>query len=193
MKVAGLAMPVGNHFDDVLDDHRRVTGPHEAHQRRLDLALTRPTHLVVVVFDRHPHRPEVQAHLGAQVVECVLGRNGVIPTVKRDVVTVPPCAAAPGSLARFDAVASTVHLILVGHTVKDVKLELWPPLAPVGDAALDQVLLGTAGNIARVVEKDRLRVSLQRRADETEGRCVPKGIGKASREIRHQHHVTGLD
>ena len=50
--------------------------------------------------------------------------------------------------------------------------------------------IDSAPNLKLVI---RGGVGLDNIADETEGGCVPKGVGKASREIRHQHHVTGLD
>jgi hypothetical protein len=122
--------------------------------RRLDLRLARPADLVVVVFDRHAHRLQQQADLGAQVVELVLGRDGVVAAVQGDVMAVPALCAVPVGLVRIQPVAGVVDAVVEGDLIEDVELELRPPAALVGDAGLLEVLLGPDGDVARVVGED---------------------------------------
>ena len=155
-----LAAGVGCHLGHVFDQHGRVAGGHQAHHRRLDLDLTRAADFVVVVLDRHAHRFQVQGYLGPQVVELILGGNGVVAAVQWDVVAVAAFGTLPVGLPRVHPVAGPIHTAFVGHIVKDIELELWPPAALVGDAGLVQTGLGAEGDVAWVVGKDGLGVRL---------------------------------
>ena len=99
----GFAVGVGGHLGGILHQHGCIAGCHQPHHRRLDLRLTRPAHLVVVVFHRHAHGFQVQRHLAAQVVELVFGRDGVIAAMQRDVVSVPAGGAVPVGFVRVQA------------------------------------------------------------------------------------------
>jgi hypothetical protein len=101
------------------------------------------------------------------------------------VVPVAALGALPVGLPRVHPVAGSVHAVFVGHVVKDVELELWPPAALVGDVGLLQMSLGAEGDVTWIVGKDGLGVRLQRGADKAECGRVPEGIHCAGGEIRH--------
>ena len=82
------------HLGHILDLHGGIGTLQQAHQRRLDLHLSRTAHLVMVILDGHAHGFQVQAHLAAQIVEGIPRWVGMVPTVHGNVVA----QAAGGSI-----------------------------------------------------------------------------------------------
>ena len=98
----------------------------------------------------------------AQVVELVLGRDGVVAAVQRDVMPVPAGALFQSASLQLQAVGGVVDAVVEAHVVEDVELELGSPEAAVGDAGGAQILFGADGDIARVVGEDLVRIGFQR-------------------------------
>ena len=138
---------------------------------------------MVVIFHLDAQRLQVDRHLSAQVVELVLGRDGVVAAVQRDVVSMAALRAIPVGLLRLEMITGAVGLVLPCYLVEDVKLELWSPVALVSDAGLGQELLGAAGNVARIVGKDCQRAGLVGVADEAKSWRVPERVDDAGRQV----------
>ncbi len=181
------------HPRHVLDDHAGVGGVGGRQQRGLDLALAGSADFVVVVLDGDPGSIEPPADSRPQIVEVVARRNGVVTAVCRGRVAASDFPAGPAALVRLDSIRGCVHAVFVGDAVEDVELELRPPQAGVGDPALGEPHLGTLDDAPRVVGIELAGVGLQRRADETQGRQLPEGVGKGRREIRDHDHVARTD
>ena len=103
-------------------------------QQDLDLALARPASLVVVVLHRHPGSLDQRGHLRAEVVQPVVGREGVVAAVDRhaedrQVGLVAVAAGVPGPLHRVDVVEGVVDVARVADGVEDVELVLRAPCA----------------------------------------------------------------
>src|SRR5882757_6855668 len=67
-----------------------------------------------------------------------------------EVATLLLPAGVPGALDRVDVVEALVRAGLIPRRVEDVELRLRPEVRGVGDAATTQVVLGLAGDVARV-------------------------------------------
>jgi len=188
-----LAVAVGRHLGHVSDHLGHVAGAQQRHHRRLDLALPWPAHLMMMVLDLDPHALQVHDHFGAQVVELVLGRDGVVAAVARDQVAVTALLRAPVGLGRIDPVRSPVDLVLESDLVEDIELVFGAPAAVVGDAAFAHERLGPPGDVARIAREGLLGVRLVGRGDETQRGRFPERVAEGGRQVGQQHHVSRLD
>ncbi len=119
-----------------------------------------------MVFHGHAHCLQAQRDFTAQVEQLVLGWNGMIAAMQRNIMTVAAGAAIPISFVAIQAVRCAVHTVFKGHVIEDIKLELWSPPAMIGNPGAAQIGLSPDGNIARIVDEHSMRISFQGRADE---------------------------
>jgi hypothetical protein len=188
-----LPAQVRGHLGDVLDHHGRVARLDQPHHRGLDLHLAWAADLMVMVLDRHAHQLESPHHVGAQVEQLIFGRDGMIATMRRDVMSVPALRTVPVRFPAHHLVAGAVDARFVADAVEDVKLEFRPPAAFVRDARGTHKLLGAAGNVARVIGERGVRVGFESSADKAQGNGIPERVQKARREVWDEHHVTRFD
>ena len=79
------------------------------------------------------------------------------------------------------------------HLVEDEELALGADAGRVRDAGRAQVLLGAAGDAARVLRVRLPGDRVRDLADERERRCLRRGIEDRRGRIRHEEHVRALD
>jgi len=159
------------------------------------LCLAGTSCLVVVVADLDAGLRDGLHHLGAEFVEIVQRRNGVVPPAGGDLV--PQIArfhlvSIPGGLPGIDDVGGEVDVGSVGDRIEDVELKLRAPEALVGEVLLFQIAYGPGSNQTGVTVKDLLGVCLGDIADQAQSRRFPEGIEKNRGGIRDEHHVACL-
>ena len=90
---------------------------------------------MVVVLYRYPHLLQVQAHLGAQVEELVLGWDGMVAAMHRDVMPMTTFHTGPIGFLAIHTVAGAVDTILIRDAVEDIKFKLRTPTALIRNAS----------------------------------------------------------
>jgi hypothetical protein len=146
-----------------------------------------------VILDGDAHLVEMRHHAGADLIQLILGRDGMVTAVPRDVMSVPALVAVPVGFEAFDGVAGAIDAIFVADAVEDVELELGSPAAFVGDPRGAHIFLGANGNVARVVGKALVCIGFEGAADEAEGGRLPEGIEERRLQVRDEDHVPGFD
>ena len=147
----------------------------------VDLGLAGGADLVVLHLDRDAALDQLADHLRAQVGVVVHRRHrevaALVAGLVAEVAARLVAAGVPGALDRVDVVEALVRAGLVPGGVEDVELGLRAEVRGVGDAAAAQVVLGLAGDVARVAG---VGLAGQRVVDE-EGqvqRLVRRGTGR---------------
>jgi hypothetical protein len=180
-------------LDDVLVGHDLVGHAREGREAEVDLALAAGCHLVVVELARDAEALEREHHLGAEVVESVRRRRWEVALLGARGVAEPRLAGVPVPLGGVDQVVRGVRAEVVVHLVEDEELALGAEVRGVGDPARAQVLLGAAGDAARVLRVGRARDRVGDLAHERERRSLGRGVEDRGRRVRHEEHVRVLD
>ncbi|CNV75191.1 Uncharacterised protein [Mycobacterium tuberculosis] len=158
----------------------------------VDLGLSAAAHLVVALLQDEAGVDQVGQHLVAQVDVLVVGGHWEIPALVADLVAPVGTAVGLGRRAGVPPPRDGVHLVegavgarVEAHRIENVELGLGAEVCGVGDASADQVVLGLAGDVARVagvrLQGERVvhkEVDIQRlgRAERVDARRL--GIGK---------------
>ena len=105
----------------------------------------------------------------------------------------PVVARVPDALIRVDLVHRLVAGRFEPQRVEDVELDLGPPERRRGDAALGEVALGLARDVARVTAVRLTAPGLDNVACHDQRRDIERRVDIGGRRIRHQQHVRLVD
>jgi len=191
-----LAVAQGDGLDDVLGNLDVVAGQQRLLEAELDLDLPRPAELVMVVLHRHAALPQRPDDVGAQLVQVVTGRSGMLADGTSQMVAGvrSPLVGVrvPARFLRVDHHRLAVLRGRVAHIVEDVELELrqdhQSTLA--GDRA--QALDGAPQDAARAAA-ELAAVGVADGAEDVEGLRLGGGVEEGRRQVGDHAHVRGLD
>src|SRR5690606_433498 len=128
----------GDLLNDVLQHQHFVGLLDQGAAAYADLTLACRGYFVVVHFHHEAHCLECVAHLGANVLEVVDGRNGEVTALDAGTVTgVRPAhvvAARPSCRSGLNGVTCTAHAHRPGHAVENEELVFGTEGCVVGDA-----------------------------------------------------------
>jgi len=151
----------------------------------------------MVVLDRDARALDMADHLAAEVVQTIVGRQGVVAAMDghpqdRQVGRFPIRAGVPGAFHGVDVVKRVVDVALVADGVEQVVFELRGHHGVGGEAGVGQVALSPSGHATRIAADRLPRTSVEDLADHGEGGLVPEGIHEARARIGEDEHVAGL-
>lgn len=94
------------------------------------------------------------------MIKLILGRDGVIPAMQWNVMSVPAIVAVPIGFAAFDGIARFVDAVFITDIIKDVELNSLERLSSA--TPVDFIYSCADGNVARIVGED-LRIRSEAR------------------------------
>ena len=154
-------------------------------------------HLVVLHLDLDAARDQVADHLRAQVGVVVHRRHREVaalePGLVGQVVAVLFLAGVPRALERIDVVVALVRGGREAGRVEDVELRLGAEERRVADARAAQVVLGLAGDVARVPGVRRAGQRVVHEEREVQGLVRPERVEHRGGRVGQQLHVGLVD
>ena len=192
----GLAVLLGDVLDHVFVLDQLVGHRDQRVEPHVDLALAGGRDLVVVGLDRDPDLLHGQHHLGADVHERVRGRRREVALLGPDLVAEVRALVAghvPMALDRVDLVGAVVDALAVADVVEHEELGLGAEEGAGADAGGIQVLLGLAGDAARIARVVFLGHRVAHVADQDQRLVDAERVDEGGGLVRHQQHVGGVD
>ena len=184
-------------LDHVLVEHQPVGDLQQRREAHVDLGLARGADLVVVDLDRDAELAERQHHLGPKVLVMVhRGDREVALFITRLVAEVLAALLGPRVPHAFDGIDVVVALVVVlveTDRVEDVELGLGPEVGDVGDPRPLQIVLGLAGDVARVAGVELAGQRVLHEGVDHECRVLGEGVHDRGVRVRNQDHVRLLD
>jgi len=168
----------------------------ERRETNIDFGLSSRGHLVMLALDRDAGFLKFQAHLVADVLQRVGGRDRKITLLRPDLVTevgklLP--LAVPMSFAAVDRVERAVSREAETHVVENEKLRFRPEESGVGYASALQISLLFFCDATRVPVVRLARNRFDDRADEAQGRLGVENIDPCRCRIGNDEHVGSID
>ena len=102
-------------------------------------------------------------------------------------------AGVPDALFGVHEVVAAVSVLVEANVVKDEVLELRAPVAGLSHSRRLDVLLGLAGDVARVARIGALRYRVSHVADHAQRRYLQHRVHEGRGRVGHQHHVALVD
>ena len=187
-------------LDDVLEQLQVVSSCEQRVELVVDLLLSAGADLVVAALELEACVGQVGGDFVAQVHVVVVRSDGEVATLGanlvaevRGAVGVGLCAGVPGTGDGIQFVESGVHAGVVANRVEDVELGLGAEECGVRDAGADQVLLGLAGNVARVAAVGLTGERVVHEEVDVEGLRLAEGVDLRRGDVGKQHHVGLVD
>ena len=192
----GLAMLAGHVLEHVFVEHHVVGGLDQRVEAEVDLRLARSGHFMVLALDLDAQLLHRQAHLGADVLLRVQGRDGEIAFFVADFVAqvghlLPP--GVPDGLFGIDGIKRAVGFGVELHVVKDEEFGFRTEDRAVSDAGGQEVFFGPLGDAARIAGVGFLGAGLGDGAGQREGGGGHEGVDEGGGRIGHGQHVAGFD
>ena len=193
----GLTVTVGDVQDGVLEDLYLVGLLDEGAGADADLALATGGNFVVVHFDLQAHLFQRKAHGRADVLKSIDRRNREVAAL--DARTVSRVAllvflrGIPGALHGVDAIAGSVHVVVVSDAVEDEEFVLGTEQRVVGDARRLQIRFRALGERARIAFVALHGGGLDHIAADVDRRLFEEGIEDGGARIERENHVRLVD
>jgi hypothetical protein len=195
-EAGGLAVFLGHVFDDVFVNHHPVGGGDQRTETIVNFGLAGGGDFMVLALDLDAEFFHHQAHLGADVLLGVGGRDREVPFLVADFVAEVGhfiTARVPDAFLAVNGVERAVGLGIKLDIVKDEKFRLGPDKRLVGDARGDKIFLGALGDAARIAGVRFPGAGLGDGAGQAQRRDGTEGINERRVRVGHRQHVGSLN